>query len=142
MKANPVTVLYVEDDDVDFWTIERQVEAGGIPCKLARASTPEEAFDKLRGENGQEALPSPRIILLDINLPGYNGIEFLRQLREDPALAHTVVFALSTSSSPQDIEDAHKLNVAGYFLKDTRDACCINMVGFLETYVCCAQFPE
>lgn len=142
MRTNPVTVLYVEDDDVDYWTIERQIEEGDIPCKLVRASTPEEAFDILRGENGHEALPMPRIILLDINLPGYNGIEFLRQLRSDPGLAPTVVFALSTSCSPKDIKDAHGLNVAGYFLKDTRDACCINLASFLETYVCCAQFPE
>jgi DNA-binding NarL/FixJ family response regulator len=65
----------------------------------------------------KKIIPTPKIILLDINMPKMNGIEFLRELRKDPELKCLSVFVMSTSNEDSDKIDAYNLNVAGYIIK-------------------------
>ena len=142
MTKPKVTILCVEDDDVDFWALERAFEEKEINVSLLRASTPEVASLILKGTDSGNAISKPYIILLDINLPVYNGIDFLRELRKDPELKTAIVFALSTSSNPKDIQEAYELNVAGYFLKETNDEAFNTVLSFIEPYLNCVQFPN
>jgi CheY-like chemotaxis protein len=71
-------------------------------------------LDKLRSG---EVPQGRRIVLLDLNMPKMNGIEFLRELRNDPTLAPTPVVVLTTSNNDCDKIDAFNLNVAGYLVK-------------------------
>ena len=73
-----------------------------------------EALKMLRDES---VPPDRRIILLDLNMPRMGGIEFLRELRADPALRSSSVIVLTTSDEDRDRVDAYNLNVAGYLLK-------------------------
>ena len=57
------------------------------------------------------------LILLDINMPKMNGIEFLKEIRNNPDLKHLSVFMVTTSSDESDIKDSYEHNVAGYILK-------------------------
>ena len=68
-----------------------------------------------------------RIVLLDLNMPRMNGLEFLRELRADPALHSTVVIVLTTSNDERDKVEAYNLNVAGYLLKP------VTFINFVET---------
>ena len=61
--------------------------------------------------------PSPKVILLDINMPKMNGIEFLKEIRRDEKLKNIVVFVMTTSNEDRDKINAYELNVAGYILK-------------------------
>jgi CheY-like chemotaxis protein len=61
--------------------------------------------------------PLPNVILLDINMPRMNGLEFLKELREDEKLRSISVFVMTTSNDDADRAEAYRLNVAGYILK-------------------------
>ena len=71
-----------------------------------------------RGRNGAEALrPLPEVILLDLNMPRMNGLEFLTELRANPELAYIPVFITTTSGMDMDRMNTAELSVSGYILK-------------------------
>lgn len=113
----PVQVLLVEDDEVDVMVALRAFERERLANPVVVVNDGLEAFDALRGTEGREALRGPLLIMLDLNLPRMNGIEFLKALRSDPVHAHAVVFVLTTSDAPSEVVAAYRLGVAGYFRK-------------------------
>lgn len=114
ISQQQLNVLLVEDDEVDVMTVKRAFQQNHISNPLFVAGDGVEALEKLRGE---ELPKGRRIVLLDLNMPRMNGIEFLRELRKDPALATTPVVVLTTSNDDQDKVEAYNLNVAGYLVK-------------------------
>lgn len=118
MADKPIHILHIEDDHVDRMVVGRVLKKVEGIASIHHASNGEEAFDKLRGTNGQEKLhPFPQIILLDINMPKMNGIEFLQELRSDETLRALSVYMVTTSSDENDLNAAYRYNVAGYILK-------------------------
>ena len=114
MHDHALTILLVEDDEVDVMTVRRAFAKANITNKIFVASDGVEALAMLRSDQ----LPSQRrLVLLDINMPRMNGIEMLRELRKDPALATLTVVVLTTSNEDRDRVEAYQLNVAGYLLK-------------------------
>jgi CheY-like chemotaxis protein len=114
MDDRVTNVLIIDDDEVDVLTVKRAFARAEIPSPIYVATNGVEGLEMLR----KHALPARRrLVLLDINMPKMNGIEFLRELRADPELQHVCVVALTTSNGDQDRLDAYKLNVAGYLLK-------------------------
>ena len=116
MEEKVVNILLVEDDEVDVMNVKRAFKRNRITNPLFVAGNGLKALAMLRGqvEDGPKIPDTRRIILLDINMPKMNGIEFLQELRQDPALAPTPVIVLTTSDEDQDRIEAYKLNVAGY----------------------------
>lgn len=114
--AQPWTLLVVDDDDVDVLAVRRAVRALPQRPELAVARDGHEALERLRSG----ALRQPCVLLLDLNMPGLDGIATLDALRADPDLCSTVVFVLTTSRSPDDVAAAYARQVAGYFVKDER----------------------
>jgi CheY-like chemotaxis protein len=110
----PLNLLLVEDDEVDVMNVRRALKSIGVELPLHVAGTAAEALDMLRDGTVPRAR---RLVVLDLNMPRMNGIEFLRALRADPALSCTAVVVLTTSNDARDCEDASNLNVAGYILK-------------------------
>lgn len=109
-----LNILLVEDDEVDVLNVRRAFQKNHITNPLFVASNGIDALEQLRGK----MIPRDRrIVLLDLNMPKMNGIEFLRELRSDPELQHVTVVALTTSNADRDRVEAYKLNVAGYLLK-------------------------
>jgi CheY-like chemotaxis protein len=109
-----LNILLVEDDDVDVMNVRRAFQKHHIANPLFVAGNGEEALGLLRaGTVPRER----RLVLLDLNMPRMNGIEFLRELRADAALAATPVVVLTTSNDDRDKVEAYNLNVAGYLLK-------------------------
>ncbi|WP_459910561.1 response regulator [Desulfotomaculum defluvii] len=113
MRDKNVHILVVEDDDVDIMAIQRAFEKQNITNPLYIARNGLEALAILRDGN----IPLPSIILLDINMPKMNGIEFLREIRKDRQLRSIPVVVLTTSDEERDINDAFKYNTAGYIVK-------------------------
>jgi CheY-like chemotaxis protein len=109
-----LNILLVEDDEVDVMNVRRAFERNNVSNPLYVAGNGLEALEMLRdGTVPRER----RLILLDLNMPKMNGIEFLHALRADPELASAPVVVLTTSNDDQDKIDAYNLNVAGYLLK-------------------------
>lgn len=109
-----LNILVVDDDDVDVMNIKRVFRQSQIHHPLFVASHGLEALSLLRSST---IPPSRRLVLLDINMPQMNGIEFLRELRSDPELKQTSVVILTTSENERDKRAASELNVAGYLIK-------------------------
>jgi CheY-like chemotaxis protein len=130
-----LNILLVEDDSVDVMNVQRAFVKNNITNPLHIAFNGVEALNMLRGSNGKPKLnPSPRIILLDINMPKMNGLEFLRELRNDDDLKSVSVFVMTTSNDDQDKIEAYNLNVAGYILKPLSFEKFVNAVAVLNSY--------
>jgi CheY-like chemotaxis protein len=108
-----VNILLVEDDEVDVMNVKRAFSKNNIKNELFVAGNGVEALDMLR----TSIVPTPRIIILDINMPKMIGIEFLKHLRDDETLKNISVFVMTTSNEDSDKINAYNLNVAGYILK-------------------------
>ena len=114
MSERMLNILLVEDDEVDVMNVRRAFERNNVSNPLYVAGNGLEALAMLR----DGTVPNERrLILLDLNMPKMNGIEFLQALRADPELASAPVVVLTTSNDDQDKIDAYNLNVAGYLLK-------------------------
>ena len=135
MEEKLVTILLVEDDSVDVINVQRAFKKNNIHNPLALAKNGLEALNMLRGTNGFTKIePQPQIILLDLNMPQMNGIEFLKELRQDPVLRTTSVFVMTTSNDDKDRMDAYNLNVAGYILKPVSFEKFVAAVSILDSY--------
>lgn len=137
-----VNILLVEDDEIDAMSVKRAFKKTNIGNPLFHAGNGIEALDMLRGTAGVEKItPQPAIILLDLNMPRMNGIEFLTQLRADPQLRAISVVVLTTSNEDRDKVAAYNLNVAGYILKPVEPEKFIETVGTLNLYWTLIEMP-
>ena len=137
-----VNILLVEDDDVDVIAVKRSFRELRIANPLFEARDGVEALEQLRGKPGTPPIPSPLIILLDLNMPRMNGIEFLAEIRKDPQLHSSVVFVMTTSSDENDRVRAYNYNVAGYVLKHSPGRSFIEAVSMLEHYWRIVELPN
>jgi CheY-like chemotaxis protein len=125
-----VSILLVEDDEVDVMNIKRAFSKNDINNDLHVAGNGVEALEMLRNV----LVPLPRIIILDINMPKMNGLEFLKQLRADEKLKNITVFVMTTSNQDDDKIDAYNLNIAGYILKPLSFEKFVASVGTLKDF--------
>jgi CheY-like chemotaxis protein len=106
-------ILLIEDDDIDAMTVRRTLKELGATNPLDRAFDGEGALAFLR--DSQQ--PRPGLILLDLNMPRMNGIEFLAEVKRDACLCRIPVVVLTTSSEEGDRVAAFSNSVAGYMVK-------------------------
>jgi len=131
----PLSILLVEDDSVDIMNVQRAFKKNNITNPLHLAFNGVEALNMLRGLNGKPKMnPQPRVILLDINMPKMNGLEFLKELRNDPDLKSITAFIMTTSNDDQDKIEGYKLNIAGYILKPLSFEKFVNVVSILSSF--------
>lgn len=143
MEDKIFNIMLVDDDQVDVMNVERAFKKNNITNPLYIANNGIEALDMLRGTEGRKKIkPIPRIILLDINMPKMNGIEFLRELRADPELHSISVFIMTTSNDDKDKFDAYNLNVAGYIVKPVSFDKFVSAVSVLNNYWKLCELPS
>jgi len=83
-ESLPLNVLLVEDDDVAAESVMRSMQRAGLPCPVTWVEDGQAALEVLREQDAQRKAPRPRLILLDLNMPRMNGLEFLEAVRADP----------------------------------------------------------
>ncbi len=105
-------ILLIEDDAIEVMKFKRVV-----------SSLPED-HKIIEAENGEEALPMltkheflPDVIILDLNMPKINGIEFLKILKNDALLKYIPVTILTTSNNHSDVLKCFEIGIAGYIVK-------------------------
>ena len=133
-----LNILLVEDDQVDVMNVKRAFDKNRIGNPLYVAEDGIRALEILRST---EMPRDRRIVLLDLNMPRMNGIEFLKALREDPALHMTPVVVLTTSDDERDKINAYDLNVAGYLLKPVTFSNFVEVMAALNKYWTLVEFP-
>ena len=117
-SLRPITMLLVEDDPGDQKLIRKSLENQRISNDVFVVETGEDALDYLcRSKAGDDECPQPDLILLDLNMPGMGGKEFLRRIKGDDVLDTIPVVILTTSDSERDILESYKLHASGYIRK-------------------------
>jgi chemotaxis family two-component system response regulator Rcp1 len=111
-------VLLVEDDPGDQKLMRYALSQQQLRSQLKIVGTAEEALDYLeRSTQDGSDVCRPHLILLDLNMPGIGGKEFLRRIKLDPRFFDIPVVIVSTSDATSDIQDSYKLKAAGYIQK-------------------------
>ena len=142
MQGTMVSILLVEDDEVDVEAVRRGFMKQRIANPLVVAADGMQALDILRGTADRPPLAPPFVILLDLNMPRMSGIEFLKELRADPKLGHSVVFVLTTSKADEDKLAAYRHHIAGYVIKEEVGAAFIDLVKMLGFYCQVVDLPR
>ena len=104
-------ILLIDDDHIERMKFNRCIERLEEDHEVMEAENGEVALAKLR--QGKH----PQLILLDLNMPRLNGVEFLEILKNDDQLSHIPVVVLSTSSNDKDLKSCYKSGIAGYVIK-------------------------
>lgn len=115
-------ILLAEDDPDDVMIIRRAFETAGIDKRIKVVNDGIELLDYLHGNGdyrGDGVAPRPAIIVLDINMPGMNGLTALQEVKLDPKAAAIPVIVLTTSSADLDVRSAYALGAASYVTKPT-----------------------
>ncbi|MDG4715909.1 MULTISPECIES: response regulator [Winogradskyella] len=107
-----LNVLLIEDDMIEVMKLNRATKSLQLNHKIREANNGEEALNLLQQKDNL-----PDIILLDLNMPKINGIEFLRILKADERLRYIPTIILTTSSNQRDLLECYKIGVSGYVLK-------------------------
>ncbi len=107
-----LNVLFIEDDEIEVMKLHRTLNSQGLNHVIQEAQDGEMALELLMKKDRL-----PDIILLDLNMPKMNGIEFLRILKNDETLRYIPTIILTTSSNHKDVLECYKIGIAGYIIK-------------------------
>ncbi|OBJ82567.1 response regulator [Mycobacterium asiaticum] len=113
----PIDVLLIEDDAGDELITREAFEHHRIADTLHVVRDGAEGLDFLYRRGSHRSAPRPDLILLDLNLPKYNGQHVLRTVKFDPDLQHIPVVVLTTSSAQEDIARSYELHANAYVTK-------------------------
>lgn len=123
----PIAIMLVEDDPGDQKLIKQSLLKQRISNEIYITGTGEEALEFLeKAKDDVDGFPVPELILLDLNMPGIGGKEFLKRIKADGQLDTIPVVILTTSDSDQDIIDSYKLHASGYIKKP------VSLIGFKD----------
>ncbi len=131
------SILLVEDDDLDAKTVKRALNELHVANPLVRVTNGEEALAWLR----DSVNPTPGLVLLDLNMPVMNGIEFLRVAKADAKLRRIPVVVLTTSRLEADKVASFDFSVAGYLVKPVDYPQFVEVVRTLNLYWTLSETP-
>lgn len=138
MMKNIKPVLLVEDDSVDAMTVSRAFKDLKVANQLVIRFNGEEALDYLRDNNNKK----PCVILLDLNMPKMNGLEFLKIAKADKDLKIIPAVVLTTSKDDQDKVNSFELSVAGYIVKPVDYIKFVEAMRILNLYWTLSELPN
>jgi len=139
-----MTILIVDDDSGHARLIQKNLSRAGLHNSILRFENGQEILDYLfqRGPGQHRAPDKPYLILLDIRMPGVDGIEVLRQIKGDPDLRKIPVIMLTTTDDPREVERCHDIGCNSYVVKPVdydKFAEAINSIGL---YISLVEVPE
>ncbi len=131
-------ILLVEDDRVDAMTVKRALKDLNVTNLLVHTLNGEEALNHLRAKHNGDR---PCVILLDLNMPRMNGVEFLKVAKADDKLKLIPVVVLTTSHEEQDVVASFKLGVAGYIVKPVDYKKFVEAMRTIDIYWTLSELP-
>jgi CheY-like chemotaxis protein len=137
MKITTKPILLVEDDQVDIMTVTRALKEIHVTNPVVNRENGEEALAYLHDTESEK----PCIILLDLNMPIMNGIEFLQVVKNDSELKRIPVVVLTTSEEQQDKVNSFNLGVAGYMAKPVDYRQFVEVMRSIDAYWTISEMP-
>jgi len=135
-NTNPI--LLIEDDDVDAMTVQRAFKDLGLRNQLVHITNGRDALEYLRNNSSTK----PCIILLDLNMPQMDGIEFLKTVKADEILKMIPVVVLTTSKDTKDKVESFNLSVAGYMTKPLDYKNFVDTIKTIDDYWSWSELPN
>jgi len=131
-------ILLVEDDRIDAMTVQRALKEIKVLNQVIIRENGEEALEFLRDEANQQ----PAIILLDLNMPKMNGIEFLEVAKTDDSIKKIPVIVLTTSHGEWDRIQSFNLGAAGYMVKPVDYLQFVEVIRVIDLYWTLSELPD
>jgi chemotaxis family two-component system response regulator Rcp1 len=116
-SSKPIEILLVEDSPGDIRLIQEALQEAKVRNSMSVSGDGVEALAFLRKQGRYARVPSPGLILLDLNLPKKNGFEVLKEIKADEELKRIPVVVLTTSQNEQDIVKSYNLHANAYIAK-------------------------
>lgn len=116
-RSEPIEVLLVEDDPGDVLMTQEAFADYKIANRLSVVTNGEDAIAYMRKQGRFADVPTPDLVLLDLNLPRRNGREVLRDIKGDPELRSVPVVVLTTSEADEDVLESYQLHANAYVRK-------------------------
>lgn len=137
MRNTNKPILLVEDDQVDMMTIIRALKEIHVTNKVVHLENGEDALNYLRDEKSEK----PCLILLDLNMPIMNGIEFLQAVKDEGQLKRIPRVVLTTSVEQQDKLNSFNFGVAGYMAKPVDYPQFVEVMRSIDAYWTISEMP-
>lgn len=131
-------ILLVEDDVVDIRAVKRAFKHNKIDNRLLICKNGEEALELLRTKKKDDL---PILILLDLNMPRLNGLEFLKIIKNDDTFKVIPTVILTTSKDKKDKDESFKLGVAGYMVKAINHNDFNELIASINDYWTTSELP-
>lgn len=132
--SRSLNILLIEDDAIEVMKFNRVLSTMNLKHKIIEANNGEEAFTVLKVK---ETIPD--IIVLDLNMPKINGIEFLGILKADEYLKYIPAIILTTSNNRKDVMECYRIGIAGYLLKPLKYDDYVDRIKKLIEYWSCNE---
>jgi two-component system response regulator len=133
-SSAPIQVLLVEDSPVEAYLTSKGLHEGRVAKQVTVVEDGAEVIPYVRREGKHQQAKLPDLILLDLHLPGKDGLEVLEELKRDPALQRIPVVVLTTSDSEQDIETAYRLGASCFITRPAGFSDYLNMMHWIEDF--------
>jgi len=131
-------VILIAEDEEDYVILLRKAFAqAGIRNPLYVVSTGQEMIAYLKGDGqyaNREEYPLPDLLLLDLKLPGFSGLEIIGWIRSHPGLAGLRVVVLTSSEEMRDVNDAYRLGANSFLLKPYDFTDLVYLAKMIEVY--------
>lgn len=137
MAAKKPIILLIEDDQADQEIVKRIAAQGGTSATIKTVSSGNEALDYLLRENqysAPESAPTPDLVLLDLNMPGMNGLETLSKIRANERTKLIPVVVLTTSDQESDIVQSYERGANSYLTKPVKYEEFVRVIRELDEY--------
>ncbi len=144
MNNHDVIILVAEDDAGQARLIEKNLTRAGLRNPIVRFDNGQAVLDFLfrRGPGPRRTTDVPYLLLLDIRMPQVDGVEVLRQLKQDPELRKIPVIILTTTDDPREVERCHTIGCASYIVKPVDYEKFAEAIKGLGLYLSLVQVPE
>jgi CheY-like chemotaxis protein len=144
IMTNEVVILIADDDPGHARLIEKNLTRAGLSNPIQRFADGQQILDFLfcRGSGLHRAPDTPYLLLLDIRMPKVDGVEVLRQVKEDPELRKIPTIMLTTTDDPREVERCHALGCSNYVVKPVDYEKFSEAIRQMGLFISLVQVPE
>jgi CheY-like chemotaxis protein len=143
-QTKNLTILVVDDDDGHRELVRRNLQRAGVTNPIVELLNGNDALDYVfcRGAHAARKTDMELLILLDVNMPGINGIEVLRQVKSDPQKRKIPIIMLTTTDDPREVDQCYELGCSVYVTKPVDPVNFIDAIKKLGMFISIVRAPR
>jgi len=143
-KPKNLTILVVDDDDGHRELVRRNLQRGGVTNPIVCLVNGSDALDYVfaRGAHADRRADTELLMLLDVNMPGINGVEVLRRIKADPQKRRIPVIILTTTDDPREVDQCYELGCSVYVTKPVDPTAFIDAIKKLGMFISIVRAPR